>query len=136
MNPNLPPPPPAIVFTLPRPAPLCLDRMADAIRAVEGAGVRQRGSRGEWGTFQIRPMVWRKYSRHLQWNASEAEQRRVALCFLADIRAELVRNGFPDTPFFLGLAFTAGVRATVTRRANAAKASYAERAAAVYDDKE
>ena len=69
--------PPAIHFTLPRPPALCLDRMADAIRAVEGAGLRTRGPSGEWGAWQVMPKVWRKYSRRMQWSAPEQEQRRV-----------------------------------------------------------
>jgi hypothetical protein len=108
--------------------------MAEAIRLVENSGWRQRGKYGEWGAFQIMPSVWRRYSRHLQWNATEAEQRRVARKYLEDIRAELHRNGFPDTPFFYALAWNAGVRAVVARRAPARKIDYAERAANTYAD--
>jgi hypothetical protein len=123
-----PPQPPAIVvlhhpanvkFTPPQVDKLCFEKMADAIRAVENSGERQRGAAGEWGTFQIMPQVWRRYSKRRQWDAPPAEQRRVAIAHLKVLAEKLELGGFSPGPRTLALAYNAGetkvLRGTVPR---------------------
>jgi hypothetical protein len=130
----LPPAPPAIVFTLPARPQLCLPCMVEVIRQVENWKPGTVGRAGERGYWQLTPGVWRRYSRSPQWSATEEEQRCTAAKYLADIRAELIANGVPETPFFIALAYGAGVKATMRRTMPAAKLDYAQRAENLYLD--
>lgn len=120
----------SLVFTVA--APPDAERMLYAIAQVEAASPRQRGKSGEWGTYQLLPVVWRKHSTQLQWNASPEEQKRVALAHLADIRKQLRAAGFPDTPWFVGASWNGGVTATIKRILPSRARDYADRMVNLY----
>lgn len=114
------------------PAPLNPERALEAIVQVENWIPGTIGAAGERGRYQITPAVWRKHSRVPQAKASAAEQLRVARAHLADIRTQLRAARFPDTPYFIGLAWTAGVAKTIARQASPAKRDYAARVENIY----
>ncbi len=122
-----------IVFTIPEPPPLNEERMLDAIKAVENWDGRTPGAAGEWGAFQMKPDVWRKYSKLSQRRATPAEERIVARAHLHWVRGALRSNRLPDKPWFIAAAWGAGVDAVKTRTMSPRKIDYADRAETIYD---
>lgn len=128
---------------LPYSEPLSLERMADAIRQVENSKLEHIGAAGERGLYQITPAVWRQHSSAPHhWASSsrevcQAETLRVVLAHLTHLRVQLAcqRPPFPDTPYFVALAFCAGPTATTERTASDVKRDYAARAQACYFDR-
>lgn len=122
-------------------APLDAARLADCIEAVENTPNHVVGLAGERSSFQVRRIVWEKYSTMPFRDASSsravcrAEVRRVALAHIDGLRVELARAGLPDTPFWVALSWSAGATATITGNASARKREYAHRCENIYHDR-
>lgn len=130
---SLPPPP--------KPGdPLDLDRMLRAIEQAENTPQWKVGPDGERSTFQITAAVWRMYSHWPHESASSnrvvcrAEAQRVARCHVEHLRRELASWELPESPRIIGLAWTAGLWATVNGTASLKKRAHADRVANLYYD--
>lgn len=123
-----------VTLVLSVPAPLDAERMLAAITQAEGWKGRA-GRHGEWGRWQILPVVWRKHSKVPQRFATADEEKRVALAHLADIRRQLKAAGFPDGPWFIGGAWNGGVSGVIRRALPARARDYADRVEALYGSK-
>lgn len=129
-----------VSVSLPYREPLDLARMAECIRQVENSKLEHVGAAGERGLYQITPAVWHQHSsapHHWASSSREvcrAETLRVVLAHLTHLRVQLAcqRPPFPDTPYFVALAWGAGATATIERTASAEKRSYAARAQNLY----
>lgn len=122
-----------ITFQIPKPAVLDEERMLDAIKSTENWDGRTRGKAGEWGAFQIKPDVWRKYSKLSERWATPEQERLVARLHLRWVRSQLVDNHLPDKPWFIAAAWAAGVTAVNNRSFSREKQAYADRAEAIYE---
>lgn len=102
-----------------------------AIHQVENPRDLQRaGPRGELGPFQFRPVVWNRYSQKPFALATDsAEAQVVADAHYDWIKRGLERNGLPVTPYHIGLAWNAGLHATVNNRTSEQSRQYAQRVA-------
>lgn len=103
----------------------------NAIHQVENPhNVTNIGSRGELGPFQFRPAVWYTYTQKPFVLAAErAEAQLVAEAHYEWIKRGLERNKLEVTPYHIGLAWNAGLHATVNGRASAHSRYYAQRVA-------
>jgi hypothetical protein len=103
----------------------------EAIHQVENPNNTMRiGRRGELGPFQFRPVVWRMYTQKpFSLAADQAEAQTVAELHFDWIRRGLERNKIEVTPYFIGLAWNAGLHATLNGRASATSQYYAQRVA-------
>jgi len=103
----------------------------EAIHQVENPNNTMRiGRRGELGPFQFRPVVWRTYTQKpFSLAADQAEAQTVAELHFDWIRRGLERNKIEVTPYFIGLAWNAGLHATLNGRASATSQYYAQRVA-------
>jgi hypothetical protein len=124
-----------IVFAVPEPEKLDIERMLDAIRGAENWDGKSTGHAGEYGPYQMTPEVWRKSRMGWKKDIREATPDEWRAAALEDLRFRIVSleiNHFRVTPFLAALAWTAGVRAVITHTASRAKADYATRAERLY----
>lgn len=105
--------------------------MLEAIHQVENPNDTLRiGRRGELGPFQFRPVVWQRYTQKpFSLAANPAEALLVAEMHYDWIKRGLVRNGREVTPYSIGLAWNAGLNATLTGHASENSRQYATRVA-------
>ncbi len=86
------------------------------------------GKHGELGAYQFRPATWRM---HTKVPFARALDRRisdeVAVRHYEWLKRGLVRNGLDPTPYNIGLAWNAGLSATVRNRASSSAHDYAQR---------
>lgn len=103
----------------------------EAIHQVENPTDTIRvGRRGELGPFQFRPVVWRTYTQKpFSLAVDRTEAQAVAEMHFEWIRRGLERNKVEATPYFIGLAWNAGLQATLSGRASANSRHYAQRVA-------
>ena len=103
----------------------------EAIHQVENPNNTMRiGSRGELGPFQFRPVVWRTYTQKpFSLAADQAEAQTVAEMHFDWIKRGLQRNKLEVTPYYIGLAWNAGLHAALNGRASATSQHYAQRVA-------
>jgi len=109
----------------------------DAIHQVENPHNTMRiGRRGELGPFQFRPAVWFSYTeKPFSLAAERAEAQIVAEAHYEWIKRGLVRNKLEVTPYHIGLAWNAGLHATINGRASGTSKYYAERVANLVESK-
>jgi hypothetical protein len=102
-----------------------------AIHQVENPRDLQRaGQRGELGPFQFRRTVWSKYTeKPFSLATDPVEAQVVAEAHYDWIKRGLERNGLEVTPYQIGLAWNAGLHATVNNRASNQSKQYAQRVA-------
>ena len=103
----------------------------EAIHQVENPMDTQRVGRwGELGPFQFRPFVWRTYTQKpFSLAVDRTEAQAVAEMHFDWIRRGLERNKVEVTPYFIGLAWNAGLHAALNGRASATSQHYAQRVA-------
>jgi len=103
----------------------------EAIHQVENPNDSMRiGPRGELGPFQFRPAVWNTYTQKpFSLAADRAEAQTVAELHFEWIKKGLERNKLEVSPYYIGLVWNAGMRATLNGRASAHSQFYAERVA-------
>jgi len=103
----------------------------EAIHQVENPTDTMRiGRRGELGPYQFRPIVWRMYTeKPFSLAADRTEAQVVAEMHFEWIRRGLERNKVEVTPYFIGLAWNAGLQATLNGRVSANSQGYAQRVA-------
>ncbi len=106
--------------------------MLDAIAAVENWRPGRVGRAGERGKWQIKPSVWRQYSRIAQIRATPSEERRVAGDLLADVISGLKSLKLPISPYWVALGWRAGLANIANRRVLPEWRDYAQRAENVY----
>lgn len=95
------------------------------------------GRRGELGPFQFRPAVWSCYTgKPFSLAADAAEAQLVAEAHYDWIKRGLERNGLAVTPFSIGLAWNAGLMATVNNRVHEQSRQYAQRVANLVESME
>jgi hypothetical protein len=118
--------------------PVDMVRMAGAIEAVENTPNEKVGLYGERSRFQITREVWQRHSAMPFEYASSnrlvcrAEVTRVAMEHLHWLRIRLAIHNIPETPYYIALAWGAGVAKTVSGTASANKRDYAQRAENLY----
>jgi hypothetical protein len=103
----------------------------EAIHQVENPTDTQRVGRwGELGPFQFRPVVWRTYTQKpFSLAVDRTEAQAVAEMHFEWIRRGLERNKVEVTPYFIGLAWNAGLQAALNGRTSANSQHYAQRVA-------
>jgi hypothetical protein len=109
----------------------------EAIHQVENPNDTLRiGRRGELGPFQFRPTVWYTYTQKpFSLAADRAEAQTVAEAHYEWIKRGLVRNGREISPYEIGLAWNAGLQATLSNRASSNSRQYAQRVANLVEHK-
>lgn len=121
------------IFSIGTPAMRAWERgdVLEAIHQVENPNDTLRiGPRGELGPFQFRPVVWCRYTQKpFALAADRAEALAVAEMHYEWIKRGLVRNGREVTPYSIGLAWNAGLCATLNGRASENSRQYATRVA-------
>lgn len=86
-----------------------VDKLLDCIAQVETGRVdKARGAAGERTRWQITHTVWKQHSK-LPFNSSKPEAERIARAHIAWIRTNLARNGFPDWPYLIAVAWNGGM---------------------------
>lgn len=112
--------------------------MLEAIHQVENPKNTMRiGRRGELGPYQFRPVVWRAYSQKpFSLAADQAEAQVVAEAHYDWIKRGLERNKLEVTPYHIGLAWNAGLQATVNSRTSTQSRYYAQRVANLVEHKD
>jgi hypothetical protein len=103
----------------------------EAIHQVENPNDTMRiGRRGELGPFQFRPIVWRTYTQKpFSLAVDRAEAQAVAEMHFDWIKRGLERNKLEVTPYYIGLAWNAGLHAALNGRASSTSQHYAQRVA-------
>jgi hypothetical protein len=103
----------------------------EAIHQVENPNNTTRiGRRGELGPYQFRPAVWNAYTQKpFSLAADQTEARAVAEMHFEWIKRGLERNKVAVTPYFIGLAWNAGLMAALNGRTSANSQQYAQRVA-------
>jgi hypothetical protein len=105
------------------------DETLDAIHRVENPRDSTRpGKHGELGAYQFRRGTWRMYTkvpfeRALDRNESE----EVAVRHYEWLRRGLARNGLPQTPYYIALAWNGGLASVVNGRSPKSAHDYAAR---------
>lgn len=109
----------------------------DAIHEVENPHNTTRiGRRGELGPFQFRPAVWYTYTQKpFSLAAENAEALLVAEAHYEWIKRGLERNKLEANPYYIGLAWNAGLHATVNGRTSDISKYYAQRVANLVESK-
>jgi len=103
----------------------------EAIHQVENPTDTMRVGRwGELGPFQFRPVVWRTYTQKpFSLAVDRVEAQAVAEMHFDWIRRGLERNKIEVSPYFIGLAWNAGLQATLSGHTSANSQHYAQRVA-------
>ena len=103
----------------------------EAIHQVENPNNTTRiGRRGELGPYQFRPAVWNTYTQKpFSLAADQTEARAVAEMHFDWIKRGLERNKIAVTPYYIGLAWNAGLMAALNGRTSATSQHYAQRVA-------
>jgi len=103
----------------------------EAIHQVENPNNTTRiGRRGELGPYQFRPIVWQKYTQKpFSMAADQTEAQAVAEMHFDWIKRGLERNKKEVTPYYIGLAWNAGLTAALNDRTSANSRHYAQRVA-------
>ena len=114
------------------------DDVLSAIHQVENPrDVLRLGPCGELGPFQFRLAVWSSYTQKPFMLAMDAaESQLVAEAHYDWITRGLQRNGMEVTPYSIGLAWNAGLMATVNHFASEESKRYAQRVANLVEDAE
>ena len=103
----------------------------EAIHQVENPNNTTRiGRRGELGPYQFRPIVWSTYTQKpFSLAADQTEAQAVAEMHFEWIKRGLERNKVAVTPYYIGLAWNAGLMAALNGRTSANSQHYAQRVA-------
>lgn len=84
------------------------------------------GPGGELGPYQFRPATWRMYTRKPFALALERQHSDdIAVRHYEWIKRSLLSSGFEPTPFFIALAWNAGIGQVINGRAPASAYQYA-----------
>ena len=122
-----------LLFSLLGPTAQAWERgdVLEAIHQVENPNNTTRiGRRGELGPYQFRPAVWNTYTQKpFSLAADQTEARAVAEMHFDWIKRGLERNKVAVTPYFIGLAWNAGLMAALNGRTSANSQQYAQRVA-------
>lgn len=92
------------------------------------------GKAGERGRHQIHPLTFADYSKVPFADADEAELLRVAKSHLAWLGERLKANHIKVTPYFLAIAWSAGIGRAVTGKYQASHDNYARRVVALVEE--
>lgn len=101
----------------------------EAIHHVENPRNSARpGKFGELGAYQFRRETWQMHTKVPFERAIDlAVSREVAIRHYEWLRRGLERNGLPQTPYFIALAWNGGLSSVVKGRSSRATRDYAER---------
>jgi hypothetical protein len=101
----------------------------DAINRIENPLNSTRpGKFGELGPYQFRRGTWRMHTDvPFERALDRAQSEEIAIRHYEWIRRGLVRNGFPQTPYYIALAWNGGLSSVVRNRSTRAARDYAER---------
>lgn len=125
-----------ITFSVPQPPKLEVERMLDAIAGAENWDGRTPGAAGEWGPWQMTPAVWKHCRGTLRKSLQQATPSELRTAAREELHFRIVTlemNHEPITPFIVGLAWTAGMSATLKNTASRVKHDYAHRVANIYE---
>ena len=126
----------AVTLTIPPPPKLDVERLLDAIAAVENWDGKTRGAAGEWGPWQMTPEVWKRCRGNIRKTLQMAEPHELRAAAREELQfriATLQINHHVPTAFLVALAWGAGVRATLDGKATEKKREYARRVETVYE---
>ncbi len=108
----------------------------DAIHRIENPkNSAQPGRHGELGAYQFRRATWDMHTKlpfelALDRDASE----RVAIKHYEWLKRGLLRNGIPDTPYNIALAWNGGLTAVIRGSVSRGARDYAERVSNLVQD--
>ena len=125
-----------ITFSVPQQPKLDVERMLDAIAGVENWDGHTKGAAGEWGPWQMTPTVWKHCRGTLHKTMQQATPSELRTAAREELHFRIVTlemNHETITPFIVGLAWGAGMTATLKNTATRAKHDYAHRVANLYD---
>lgn len=93
------------------------------------------GSRGELGPYQFRPGTWKMHTKKPFYLAADRDEAdAVAVKHYEWIKRGLERGGLQGTPYYIALAWNAGLQATLRNAAPLSSHRYAERVEAIAED--
>ena len=101
----------------------------DAIHRVENPlNLTRPGKFGELGAYQFRRGTWRMHTDvPFERALDRMQSEEVAIKHYEWIRRGLIRNGFPQTPYYIALAWNGGLSSVVRGKTSRAARDYAER---------
>jgi hypothetical protein len=101
----------------------------DAIHRVENPLNSTRpGKFGELGPYQFRRGTWGMHTKApFERALDRVHSDEVAIRHYEWLRRGLARNGFPQTPYYIALAWNGGLSSVIRNRSTRAARDYAER---------
>ena len=101
----------------------------DAIHRVENPlNLTRPGKFGELGAYQFRLGTWRMHTDvPFERALDRVQSEEVAIRHYEWIKRGLSRNGLPQTPYYIALAWNGGLSSVVRGRSTPAARDYAER---------
>lgn len=101
----------------------------DAIHRVENPLNSTRpGKFGELGPYQFRRGTWGMHTDvPFERALDRVQSEEVAIRHYEWLRRGLARNGFPQTPYYIALAWNGGLSSVIRNRSTRAARDYAER---------
>ena len=101
----------------------------EAIHRIENPrDLTRPGRYGELGAYQFRRGTWRMHTDvPFEKALDRLQSEEVAVRHYEWLRRGLARNGFPQTPYYIALAWNGGLASVVRGRAPRAAHDYAER---------
>ena len=101
----------------------------DAIHRVENPlNLTRPGKFGELGAYQFRRGTWGMHTDvPFERALDRMQSEEVAIKHYEWIRRGLVRNGLPQTPYFIALAWNGGLSSVIRGKTSRAARDYAER---------
>jgi hypothetical protein len=86
------------------------------------------GKFGELGAYQFRRGTWRMHTDvPFERALDRVQSEEVAIRHYEWLRRGLARNGFPQTPYYIALAWNGGLSSVIRNRSSRAARDYAER---------
>lgn len=117
-----------VTLAIPKAPAIDVERLLDAISAVENWDKHSTGAAGEYGPFQMLPSVWLhcRTVRKTMQQATPSEHRAAARQELLFRIATMQINHMDVTVYLGALSWTAGVSATINHSASVKKHAYAQ----------
>lgn len=101
----------------------------DAIHRVENPqDLTRPGKHGELGAYQFRRGTWRMYTKvPFERALDRSQSEEIAIQHYEWLRRGLARNGLPQTPYYIALAWNGGLASVVNGRSSRSSHDYAAR---------
>jgi hypothetical protein len=108
----------------------------DAINRIENPLNSMRpGKFGELGPYQFRRGTWKMHTDvPFERALDRAQSEEIAIRHYEWIRRGLARNGLPQTPYYIALAWNGGLTSVIRNRSSRAARDYAERVSNLVSD--